>query len=369
MSSYEYNLAQPESFRSEYNSDSGNVDFVISFQGKKLVGNSIRLCGNVNFTTLDVTKLYEADKNIGAHQFVSEVNVKTDMSGYIEQNKYNARFVGMLGNATKTINDNLNSQALSELKAPANHIAGDYYKGVRLLDDADPAVELANTPVDFSILLDCCLNYVEGSPLISYSKTGDIRITLRLARDEETLFGEEFDDISYSLSDLRLSYMTVPDDGTVQQNILRKKDSFETSIDGTYITVSTKVPSVCTGVSCSFIRTSKLGQYKQNTNQQEEIPGIKSVQFLFNDTQNRFITYEIRDKNEIVERYLESFAEIAGNVMAPDELDADNGFGIGVNFRSAIDLSQQKFTTIINSNVSNTDPYTMYLYFHGIIVL
>lgn len=365
MSNYSYAMAQPENTKSAY-SEYDTVDFKISFAGKKLVANSLRLLANVNVQGLKEDAVlfteYLADKNIGAHMFIDELQVSTSMSGNIETIHNYPRFIAMLNNATHSANENMNSEATCELRAPTDRIAGDYYKGVRVGANKDD--------VDFSISPDMCLNRVEGNPLISYSKTGDITVTLRLARNSETLYGPNFGPTNtYSLSDLRLTYLTVPDDGQVNPVVMRTKLAFNSSVDGTYVSVSSKVPAVCTAMSASFLPTSKVGSLNENTNKQEQLPGVTAVQFLFNDTENRYITYEIRDKNEVIQNYLESFATIEGNRANPAILDSNEAYGIGINFKSAIDLSTQKFTTIINSNVSNTDPYTMYLYFHGLLSL
>lgn len=364
-----YNLAEPQNTKTSGYTENDQVDFILSFQGRKLVANSLRLIAEVRVNNLtgEDTKDYQeflADHSIGAHQFIEQIQTSLSNRGNIETIDAYPRFVGMVGQATKTYNEYFNSGDVCELKAPTNRIAGDYYKGVR--------TSTGTESIDFSIKPHFCLNNVEGETNISYDKTGDISIRLTLSRVAETFFGNNFTSTNnaYTLSDLRLSYMTVPDDGAkTGTSVLKVKETHQPRIDGSYISISSKVPQVCNGCSASFIKESHRGQDKRNTNQQEELPNIKSLQFLFNDSELRYITYEIKDKPELIERYVDSLNTVSGGNCSPQILSANQAFGVGVSFGQYLNLAQQKFTTIITSDVQSTDPYTMYLYFHGVLEL
>lgn len=353
---YNYNLAQPENTKSVY-TEYDDVDFKLSLGSSHLVGNTIRVLGNVKHLNKEDSELYLADHSAGASMYIEEVMISFMNRGVIETISNYPRLVSMIGNATKSPDETLNSDSICELKAPNDRLSANF---------------VYTEKGDFSLSLNCCLNnIVSDNKMIDPQKTGDITVTLRLARNANTLYGTDYsaNDNAYEIRDLRLSYLTAENVQDTSPVVMRSFVTFDGSVDGSYVSLSTNVSAVCTAVSCSFIKQDKIGQAAYNTHQQEKLPGLESVQFLFNDQSNRYITYEIRDYNEIVERYLESFSRIEGNNLNPLTLDSNNSFGVGVNFKVPIDLRSQKFTTIINSAVSNTDPYIMYFYFHSITTL
>ena len=359
-----YNLAQPENQKDLYQ-EYDTVDFKISFENKKILANSIRLLGNVSYSTLLTTnESVKLDSMVGAHCFIDEVLTSTVQQGLIESVSEYGRYVGMLCKATATADEMINSNYAAELKSPADVISADLLKGQQLVG---AEVEEA----DFSIKPYFCLNQVEGDQAISYKKTGDITISLRLVRNQDTLYGPDFDSsvYQYSLSDLRLTYITVPDDGKAGKHVLRTKTCLQNTIDSTYMSLSSKVPAVCSGVSMSFLRSDRLGTDVYNHFQCMMVPNLESLQFLFNDSENSYITYEIRDNVEVLEKYLESFDDVEGNKAQLVKLSANKSYGVGLRFGSLIDLSNQKFTTIFNSAVDNTTPMTVFMYFHGVTQL
>jgi hypothetical protein len=106
-----------------------------------------------------------------------------------------------------------------------------------------------------------------------------------------------------------------------------------------------------------------------NNFETEKLPNVQQLQFLFNDSQSQYITYQIDDQQELLERYLNSFSSDGNNSLSLVDLRADKGWGIGLSFSEFIDLSQQKFNIQLTSGVESTNQYIMYMYFHSLLTV
>lgn len=363
--SVNYSMAQPQNTKENYD-EFDQVDFVVSFQGRDVVANSFRLLGNLSITNNGRTEKVLVDEFVGAHSFIDEILTSSDNLGLIETYQNYARYVSMVGRATLNKDDLNSSRHVCELKATRPDVVECMLKTATVKPDSNANSGSATLNPDFSIKPVFCLNNVEGDQRLSYSKYGDIKISFRLRRYVEALYGEDAKNATYSLSDVRLTYLTVPE-GPVAKNILRKKVTFSQSVQNNFTSIASKVPAVCSGVSISFIEQSRVGEAVDNNDQQMQLPDVTSLQFLFNDSENRYITYEIKDNVEMIHRYLESFKKVEKDQASLEYLAANQSYGLGLSFDKLIDLSNQKFTVQINSSVNSGNPYVAYLYFHGVM--
>ena len=88
---------------------------------------------------------------------------------------------------------------------------------------------------------------------------------------------------------------------------------------------------------------------------------------MFNDSFNNFVSFEINDRVELLYRGLEGLQTGTSNSIGLNRLASNNGFITGLNWNSYIDLSNQKFNVNLTSDISNVEPYIMFMYFHSII--
>ena len=163
--------------------------------------------------------------------------------------------------------------------------------------------------------------------------------------------------------------MSVNDDGKQSPVFLQTKLSIKQTVGSNFVNLATKVPAVCNSVSCSFLKQSNENQPQPNTLQLEKLPGVKQVSFMFNDTTNEYISFLIKNQVELLDRYLGSFMDTGSNNTSLTKLKANKSYGIGLDFGKGkyISLANQKFNIQIQSNVSSTDPYVMFCYFHSIL--
>lgn len=366
-----YKLAQPQNQKDFY-VEYDQVDFILDVPtNEKLLLNSLRVVGSVSFTDnpaqnptndVDTLALPLLDSKVGAHAFINQILTTTEQQGIIENIENYGRYVGMSAKATLSDDDMFNSNYVCELRTVDDILAGRMVKSTIL----NNAGTIKSSP-DFSIKPVFCLNSAEGNTLLDPTKTGQIMITLRLSPNHETLYGPEFSGSSLQLclNDLRLTYITQENTEKTGPVLMRKKICLQNQLDSSYNTISSKVPGVCYSVSGSLLRTVNLGSKIANTYNQDKIPNLQSLQFLFNDTQDSRVAYEIRDNSEAVERYLESFAPLGKNSASLINMSASRDYGVGLSFGMPVDLSNQKFSMIVNSDVSNSDPLTLFLYFHS----
>ena len=148
---------------------------------------------------------------------------------------------------------------------------------------------------------------------------------------------------------------------------MRTKYTYKTNISSGFSNIQTKVPAVCDGVSMTFQPSADEGNKSLNNTQLSLLPNVSEVVFTFNDSTNSLVSYSIKDDEELVERYLESLSKGGENNAKMSNILANEAYGIGLDFRDRINLSNQKLNTQITSDVNSSNPFVAYLYFHSMV--
>lgn len=363
-----YHTVLPANTKSSY-SEYDSVDFELTFDQRQLVPNSIRIESDLDVnsdnatpqrTSITAPSNIYIDPKIGAHSFISSITTELQQAGVIENFQEYPRYVRMMTEATMAENDTFNSENVCELRSPSLKVSNAIIAGQT---DGQTGTTARQQSADFSIKPKFCLNTLSGP--LSFTKSGAVRITIKLSRYFASLFGGSMtDNHNYQLSNLRLCFMTMPDVSAKAKVMMRTKLNIKQSITSNFANVSTKVPAVCNAVSCSVQRQSKENSQYSNNVETEVLPNVSELQFLFNDSQNEYITYQIKDREELLRRYIQSFAETGSNSASINRLRANQGWGLGLPFRDFIDLSNQKFNVQLTCDVSS-GPYILYMYFHS----
>ena len=368
-----YHSVQPENTKSSY-TEYDAVDFVLTFENRALNPNSIRLEADLivknNGNDVAAEDAVYIDCQAGAHSFFHSIQTEFQSTGVVENLQEYPRYVKMVADATMTPDDTLNSENTCELRSPDQKLSQVMLQGIPLMDGA---TNTAGSPVvvnpDFSIKPKFCLNTLNTA--LPYAKSGALRVSVKLARNAAALYGNASAaaPLSYTLSNLRLVFVSVPMPAKASKISMRTKLNIKQAITSSFANVSTKVPAVCNAVSCSFQQQSSENALSSNNLRTEVLPNVSELQFLFNDSQDQYITYQIKDREELLLRYIQSFADTGSNGVSLDKLKANDSFGIGLNFRDFIDLSNQKFNVQLVSEMQSTNPYVLYMYFHSIVSL
>tara|TARA_R110002012_G_scaffold2963_1_gene14121 strand:+ start:615 stop:1724 length:1110 start_codon:yes stop_codon:yes gene_type:complete len=362
-----YHSAVPEATQATYG-EFNNVDFVLNVgPGRSLMRNSVRLNGNVLVTNDGTTRSAGGvymDYAIGIHSVVESCQVSFGTSGTKENIQNYARWCKMGAIGTLYEDDYNNASQQVELRA-VNEVCASLL--------AQGEVTLGTTPVtqdlDFSMKPNCILNKMSGDHL-PVEKSGEIRLTLNLARNMSCLMGDnQGADATYALSNLHVSYHSVPTQGDpmTKQTTMRSVYNIKSTILSGTANISAQVPAMVDSVSCSFQKQNEENVNVFNNYACNMVQGIRRLQFEFNDSTNKYVSYNENDLGGMIQRYIESFDNTGHQQMKLDTFRANNGFGVGQKFAGFVDLSNQRLGLQLTSDINNTKPMNIYMYFHSIV--
>ena len=376
MSNVNHHRVFPTNTNSQY-TQLNNIDFELSFPMRKMIANSVRLEGKVRFNQTGNVQVGRNDEvsydfMIGANALFQDIQTQSTNQGNIELITELPRYTKMVATAMSSEDDMSNISNLCELKCQNYTVSTDVMRGNAngQLAIADPNV---NGPISFSVKPIFALNQVSnpsgGDVHVRHATTGDIRISVRLARDVAVIWGATTG-ANYAVSDLSLTFLSVEDDGKQSPLTVRTKLNISQSIQSSFANVSVNVPSLSNGVSCSFLRQDKENTYDYNNTELDRPPNVNNIEFLFNDQTNKYVTFKLDTQEQFIDSYLLSIRnQNEGNTFSLSNIRANTAYGQGINFNQLLDLSKNRFGINLSSAISNIQPYLIYMYFHGFVTL
>ena len=377
MESQLYHVAQPEAIQTAGYTEYNNIDFVINVgEGRSLVKNSVRITGEIQINSDNSagTRVVATDQiflgnRIGIHSVVDSLQVTFNggpSSGLKENVQNYPRFAEMIAVGQLYTDDLLNCSNMCELRTVNNKTS--QVNSVGLITGSPSGQStVAVKNMDFSFRPHCILNRMSGDDL-PMEKSGEIRLTMNLARSIAALMGsDQLDAAGYTLFNLECTYISVPSEPSNSLTVMNSVYNVKSTILSGASNISAQVPAICQSVSATFQRQSNENTNFVNCNALETIEGINRVQFLFNDATNQYVTYQISDQNEMLHRYIDSFSNTGHNMVYGDQFRTNSGFGIGLDFNGSVDLSNQRFAVQLDSGVDASRPVNIYLYFHSVM--
>ena len=375
MNNIRYHEVQPSNSKTTFQADD-LVDFELESLGRNLVQNSIEISGTIQSykvvggTTSRIVGgdagLVFMDKNAGVHSIIENVSCSTLNQGSVESIGFSyPRFAGLLNVLQKRNQDKNNVSDVLEWVTPDYDLTDNKIRQQLITDGSAGGV--FNYDPTFNFKPKIVFNRTDSD--IPFSKTGKMRISMNLSSNEKCIVNQlsGVDSISYTITDLKLRFRSVPDDGSVKQIIAQKFVPLKTTINSSFASMSLNVPSQsATGCSISFQNTSNEGDAQINNNQLEKI-NITGLQFFFNSA-NTYLNYQLRNRSEILLRGLKSLSP--NNDEATYQCNTKNfanneNYVVGSDLDGIVDLSQNSFEVQIESDISaNTNVYLM---FHSII--
>ena len=353
------------------------LEFSLDFENAKMVANTVRLefdvrCKNSAGNNIPTDSVIKFDSKAGGHCFVDQITTETRRQGVLEVASDCARLEKMITEATENSADMLNSGNICQLKQVDDELIRQIIRGI----PTRTAGSTVNRDNDVSLKLPFCLNRAAGidNPadlFVKYETTGTIRISVQLARNVSVFYGNQADGATYTIKNPRLTYVAVPDDNEKQGRMnFRTQTGIKASVQSNQENIACKVPSVCNAMSISFIRQARENDYLFNNLACEPVPDLEELTFTFNNSLNEFVTYTIRnDRPEVLSRYIESIRDSGKNNATLQKLKANDCYGVGLSFGEFVDLSSQTVGVNLKSAVTNVEPMTAFLYFHGVISL
>lgn len=364
-----FNTNNPVSTKSVY-VENDTVDFTLSnVDGMAIVPNSIRLVGEININdgtnNLAIGKEVAFDTFAGVNAVCASITSSTDKQGVLETAQEYGRMVSAKTQAYKTRAQVCSSTAnMTELRVgsdiivPALMAHSASANGYSGLSDS-------NAYTSFSFKPDICLN--KSSESISFSKTGNIHLSFRLTTNRQFLYGADSSNYKFQLKDLQVQYNTIKssDKGKI---VMDTTYMIKNSLDSGNVNLQTSVPAVCRSVSCVFHEENKLNTALYNDLATEILPDIQRVNFTFNDSNNSYIAYTLKYLRELLINYQESWGGAGKNSYSLRQIADDGlGFGIGINFKENIDMSNQKFGLQIVSGVNAARKIAVFMFFRSMI--
>lgn len=363
----------PENAKEEY-VEFDNVDFVLQFPNSKIQLNRIRITGELEVytdaastTRLEDPEAVRLDKFCGAHALFENISVQ--MGGQTIDNilEY-PRLVKMVTTATEHQASMNSSANVCELKQSTDSAARLVLYGEGIPTQPQAAI-LVNP--DFSVKPLICLNQaLQQRAYMPYSKSGDIRISVQMNRNQRVFSGEDMDTaVNYKVKNLRCQFVSVPDDGMSNDPVpMIRRMSIKQSFFSQFSSISTNMPMAASAVSVSFLEQANEDSPTDTNTQLMKPPNVREAQFLFNNASNEYISYLLRNPAEMINRYIDSFRDTGLNALSPRNLQDNDGYGLGLYLGDMVDFSRNKFTVQLQME-QNIPAFIAYLYFHGMISL
>lgn len=350
------------------------LDFTLIEDGRKMLPNSLRLDFELEVTTDGATRMtnerISLDHKIGAHAFIESYQVEIQSKGVVENLQDAPRWHASHAAAALDAGDFFTSKYQAEGRQPLTLSSSPVLQQV-----GGKSSSSANHRRDpsYSIKPLICLNRMnapEGEGY-SFSKNGYIRVSCNLARTAHALYGTALAAASdYKLKNVQMRFQTIPDNGSQGVLMCKSTIAIKSTIASTQASILARVPSpACSGVVVNFLEQSKESSLRDNSNALERFPQFSEVEYLFNNANNIGVTYSILDEGDAVRRGVEALNEAGGMTTAnANRLNANDGYLLGLNFDEFLDLSKQKFTMNIKSDLTalSAQPRLVYLYFQNV---
>jgi len=360
---YVYNEVEPQTLLSSYE-EYEQVDFKLNFVGQAMLPNSIRIMAdviledNTGQVLTGVNDVYY-DALVGGHAFIDSIITSTQNQGILESFQSYARWVKMSRMGTVDDDDVFSSGMVCEMVKSRDEDTHKALLGYKLSDGSH--VENAN----MFIKPDFCLNNMTGGA-VSYNKTGEITVSVRLARINSALFGADMPGTySFKLENLRLAYNCVPDapeySGAVVMGI---KHALNQTINSSHSILHVRTPITADSVVMSFISAGDENQAIPNTLEMQTLPEVSRVEYQFNDNTNGLISYDIDNYAELRHYTEQAFKSVGKDKFTLAKVENRKGYAVGFLFGYK-QLVNSKIAIVINSALSADT--IAYMYLNGVL--
>ena len=342
------------------------IDFLMTFEDKMIVANSIRVTGTVKILNANGAAPiagsgvdWAIDGATGIHSAFQSITSSCDELGVISNVNEYPRYVKAKTSATQTrlqrVTDSLNTTEL------------------RCVSDASTAAILNGKKYtfgqSFSFKPDIALN--TSTTDIPWKKVGACKVSLRLATNNMFLFGayHAANNLHFELSNIKLEYSTVPDAPLKSPLVFETIHMIKNSLDSSNTSISTRVPAVARSMSVVFHKESQLNTALYNHLQLDVVPDVQRVEFSFNDSTTQYHSFALDTQEEILYNYSQSWGAPAmgKSDISQAMLTIGESYGIGFPFGQFVDLSKSKIGLSILSNVKSGLKFGVFMYFRGIL--
>jgi len=370
MSNILYHEARPMNDSSTFG-EFQSIDWEIEDVGRKLVKNSIYIEADlvVEVSTgvpIPLECRVGLSRDIGYHSLWESFNIENSKYGSIQNIQHYPRYCMILATGAGNVSSCLTPMAQAEGRQLTDE-ASRYTiqpQHCRQATNDDKNIE---KPVNLCIKPKICLNSMAGDNY-SFAKNGAIRISTNLARNGTALHGGAVTGTSsYTLQNVRLKYLTIPDDGKQSAMMMNSVVSVKQAVNSTQSNLSVRVPAKsCSGVIVTYISQANEIGLQTDSYKLENMPNLEELQYLFSDTQAKYISYNVVDQQDMLKLGVEAIS-LAGVKVKTNSFKSNGNEGVlhGLDFQQNIDLSRNKFGLNIRSSSDkiSSNPYNVYFHF------
>jgi len=370
MSNILYHEARPMNDSSTFG-EFQSIDWEIEDVGRKLVNNSIYIEADlvVEVSTgvpIPLECRVGLSRDIGYHSLWESFNVENSKYGSIQNIQHYPKYCMILATGAGNVSSCLTPMAQAEGRQLTDE-ASRYTIQPQHCRHATNDDKNISKPVNLCIKPKICLNSMAGDNY-SFAKNGAIRISTNLARNGTALHGGAVTGTSsYTLQNVRLKYLTVPDDGKQSAIMMNSVVSVKQAVNSQQSNLSVKVPAKsCSGVIVSYISQANEIGLQTDSYKLENMPNLEELQYLFSDTQAKYISYNVTDQQDMLKLGVDAIS-LAGVKVKTNSFKSNGNEGVihGLDFQQNIDLSRNKFGLNIRSSSDkiSSNPRNVYMHF------
>lgn len=333
------------------------VDFRVSFMGKAIIPGTIKLCGllKVKYDGTNVVSANEdvkMDNEVGCHSLFNQIT--TQLNGMMVENFQSyPRYVKHNAIGSKSYRD--------------LYTSGKHTMEGRCENESQTLSVLCGRATDnnlpFTVVPMICLN--QASNLLSYSKTGDIVISLRLSSVSDCLYGEDVSSqTTYELSDLKIHYQVVQDTKEKAPLSMSITSFVRQTVSSTVANMTVNCPTPSSSLSISVIPSTYINNYQENSLECSVVPGLERVEYTISDSFTELISYPLLELEEIEYNALAALSPngLIGKSLVGFKRPYKN-FLLGLSYVGL--QANAKVGVYLQSGISEN--YSVFLFFKGIV--
>lgn len=353
-----------------------SIDWEIEDVGRKLMKNSIYVEADLEvFSSTNVVNgtfsRIGLTRDIGFHSLYESWQVEAK-SQNIQNIQHYPRYANIIETGTGNISTCLTPMSQAEGKQISEE-SSRYVCQLSSCSHRTASNVVITKPANTCIKPKICLNSMAGDDY-SFAKNGAIRISTNLARNGSALHGRGVGSTSsYRLTNVRLKYMTIPDDGKQGAMMMNSVVSVKQSMNSQQSNLSVKVPAqAVSGVVVTYISQANETGLATDSYKLEKLPLVDEIQYLFSDSQSQYISYNVTDQQDMIKLGVNALSSAGIKVKANSfKTNGDEGVLHGLDFQQSIDLSRQKFGLNLRSSSDklNSNPFSIYMHFLNVISL
>lgn len=362
MSMYKEVRAAKDSYTSD-----DSIDFLLKIDpGMELVKGSVYLCGYLKFrkTNANTKIVFSDDVNYDHYAGIANFfdNFVTELRG-----PSGSMIIENLGNYPRYVKQQMIcTQSSKDLGTNSKH-----QQELRCSIDAQSRYLLIGDDTTnqtmFSHKLKSAVN--RSNRNINDKDVDSIYESFRFRNLYKSVYGAQVlvqNFLTYTVTDLKLVYKVQPAQPTNIPLIFNIVSNERHTLSSAVTNLELEVPVASKSVSSTFANVSAASPNNVAYNDMlVSNPNITRIDYKFNDSNSRLVSFTMDNNKEILSHYLYS---MNGTQQSHDlrQNNLNGTFGIGLNFFGLIP-PKTKVSVEIHSNANTNQIYNLYNFYNGVV--